>query len=54
MPIVEDEAKIVGFCNGGCSNNVILYKGKWSCSCQQTDGGVTRWRRTWTRWEERT
>ena len=50
MTAQTEEAVIVGYCET-CTCSVVLYRGRWSCQCQQSDGGVTRWRRSWTSWE---
>ena len=43
-------SRLVGFCEV-CTNNVVLFRGRWSCGCVQSDGGVTSWRKSWTAWE---
>ena len=48
----EDEAKVVGYCTRCEGQNVVLFRGRWSCGCVQSDGGVTRWRTSWTAWEQ--
>ena len=50
MTAQTEEARIVGYCEA-CTCLVVLFHGRWSCQCQQSDGGVTRWRRSWTAWE---
>lgn len=51
-PTTESEAKQVGFCES-CTCAVVLYHGRWSCICVHGQGGVTRWRKSWTAWEPR-
>ena len=51
MTAQTEDAKIVGWCSRCEGQNVVLFRGKWTCGCQQSDGGVTRWRRSWTAWE---
>ena len=50
--VKEDEAKVVGYCERCEGQNVVLFRGRWSCTCTGL-GGVTRWRRRWTAWEGR-
>ena len=51
--VKEDEAKVVGYCERCEGQNVVLFRGRWSCSCTGI-GGVTRWRASWTAWETET
>ena len=46
----QDTARIVGWCARCEGQNVVLFRGRWSCACTGI-GGVTRWRRSWTAWE---
>mgnify|MGYP001558711498 CR=1 FL=1 len=43
---------IVGWCSRCEGQNVVLFRGRWSCGCVQSDGGVTRWRKSWTAWRD--
>ena len=52
MTAQVDEAKVVGFCDRCEGQNVVLFRGRWSCGCVQSDGGLTRWRKGWTAWEQ--
>ena len=53
MTAQTEEAKIVGYCEA-CTCSVVRYRSRWSCQCQQSEGGVRRWRKGWQRWGERT